>query len=291
MSFTRAMRFGFPALALFAVMAAATPAAAQDPAPVVVVTGGLDVVNQYNFRGIRQNSEGVSIWPFVDFGFTPYRGDGAVKTIGLNVGSWNAFHSQINEDDFGTGNKWYESDIYGTVGFGFSNATLGLTYTSYTSPADLFAHVKEFAVKLSTPGPVGGVSLNPYGLVAFELTDEGQADGGTGKGTYIELGVAPSFAGARASLAVPVKVGLSGSNYFEHNMGTARVPRFEDETFGYLSIGGLVTVPMGAHANIHGGVELQTFGDTLKTKNAFGDDPDDPSGSAVIGSIGLGFAF
>ena len=119
MSFTRAMRFGFPALALLAVIATATPAAAQDPAPVVV-TGGLDLVNQYNFRGIRQNTDGVSIWPFVDFGFTPYRGDGAVKTIGLNVGSWNAFHSQINEEDFGTGNKWYESDIYGTVAFGFS---------------------------------------------------------------------------------------------------------------------------------------------------------------------------
>ena len=68
----------------------------------------------YNFRGIRQNTEGVSIWPYVDFGFTPFRGDGALKTVDVNVGTWNAFHSQINEDDFGTGNKWYEADIYGT---------------------------------------------------------------------------------------------------------------------------------------------------------------------------------
>jgi hypothetical protein len=279
------MRFGCSALAALAMVATATPAAAQDPAPVVVVTGGLDFVNQYNFRGIRQNTDGMSIWPFVDFGFTPFRGDGGLKTVGLNVGTWNAIHTALDD------NKWYESDIYGTVAFGFESASVGVTYTSYTSPADLFAHVKEIALKLSSGAPVGGVSLNPYGLVAFELTDEGQADGGTGKGTYIELGVAPSFAGARASLAVPIKVGLSASNYFEHNMGTEAAPQFEDETFGYLSLGGLVTVPMGAHANIHGGVELQMFGDTLKTKNAFGDDPDDPSGSAVIGSIGLGFAF
>jgi hypothetical protein len=48
---------------------------------------------------------------------------------------------------------------------------------------------------------------------------------------------------------------------------------------------------MGAHANLHGGLEWQTFGDSVKSYNRFGDDPGDPSGSAVIGSIGIGFAF
>ncbi len=272
MSFIRAMRFGFSALLVFAVMAtvAATPASAQDPPPVVVVTGGLDFVNQYSFRGIRQNTEGMSIWPFVDLGFTPYRGDGSLKTMTLNVGTWNAFHTALDD------NKWYESDIYATAGFGFSAATVGVTYTSYTSPADLFAHVKELAVKLSGPAAVGGVALNPYGLVAFELDDHGQADAGHHNGTYVELGVAPGFSGARASLAVPVKVGLSGHNYYEFGTG-------EDSKFGYFSIGGLVTVPMGAHANIHGGVEFQAFGDNVKTYN--GQD------TAGIASIGLGFAF
>jgi hypothetical protein len=280
---TRAARFGFLAMMVLAVvLTAAPPAWAQDPPPVVV-TGGLDLVNQYNFRGIRQNTEGVSIWPYVDFGFTPFRGDGGLKTVGINLGTWNAFHSQINEDDFGTGNKWYESDLYATVGLGFSQGALAVTYTSYTSPADLFAHVKELAVKLSGPAAVGGLSLAPYALVAFELSDDGQADAGAAKGTYLELGVAPGFSGASASLAVPIKVGLSASDYYEFGG--------EDETFGYLSIGGIVTVPMGAHANIHGGVEFQTFGDTVKAYNGFGDDPLDPSGSAVIASIGLGFAF
>src|SRR5262245_2140282 len=69
---TRATRYGFAAMAVLGLLITASPAAAQDPAPPVVVTGGLDFVNQYNFRGIRQNTEGVSIWPFVDFGFTPY---------------------------------------------------------------------------------------------------------------------------------------------------------------------------------------------------------------------------
>ncbi len=91
-------------------------------------------------------------------------------------------------------------------------------------------------------------------------------------------------AGSRASLAVPIKLGLSASDYYEFGTG-------EDDKFGYFSVAGLVTVPMGAHANIHGGVEFQTFGDNVKAYNSFGDDDLDPSSSAVIASIGLGFAF
>jgi hypothetical protein len=272
-------------MAVLGVVLAASPARAQDPPPVVV-TGGLDLVNQYNFRGIRQNTDGVSIWPYVDFGLTPYRGDGGLKTVGLNLGTWNAFNTQINEDDFGTGNKWYESDLYATLGLGFGATGLAFTYTSYTSPADLFAHVKELAVKLSVDDSagMGRGALKPYAIVAFELDDSGQADAGAAKGTYVELGVAPGVAGARASLAVPIKVGLSASDYYEFGTG-------EDSKFGYFSIAGIVTVPMGGHANIHGGLELQTFGDSVKSYNRFGDDPGDPSGSAVIGSIGIGFAF
>jgi hypothetical protein len=75
---------------------------------------------------------------------------------------------------------------------------------------------------------------------------------------------------------VPIKVGLSVGDYYEFASG-------EDETFGFFSIAGIVTVPMGAHANIHFGGEFQKFGDTVKAYN--GQD------SAGIGSIGLGFAF
>ena len=283
MSFIRAVCFGV-SVTVVATVLTASPAWAQDPPPVVVVTGGLDVTNQYNFRGIRQNTEGVSIWPYVDFGFTPFRGEGALKTFTVNVGSWNAIHSQINEDDFGTGNKWYESDFYTTAGFGFSKATLGFTYTSYTSPADLFSHVKELSVKVGVDdsAALGRATLKPYALIAFEL-DDAQADAGAESGTYLELGVAPGIAGAKASLAIPVKVGFSISDYYEFGG--------EDEKFGYFSIAGIVTVPLGAHFNIHGGAEFQAFGDSVKEYNSFGDDPDDPSGTAGIYSIGLGFSF
>ena len=278
MSSTRTVRMGLSVLgALVMATLTSSPAWAQDPAPVVVVTGALDVTNQYNFRGIRQNTEGVSIQPYVDFGFVPYKGDGGLKAVGLNVGSWNAFNSQINEADFDTSNKWYESDFYATLGFGFSKASLGMTYTSYTSPADLFAHVKELAFKLAADDSsvLGKGALKPYALLAFEL-DDNQADAGAKKGKYLELGVAPGYAGSKASLAVPVKVGLSAGDYYEFGTGS-------DDTFGYVSVAAIVTVPMGSHANIHFGGEFQKFGDALKAYN--GQD------QVGIGSVGLGFAF
>jgi hypothetical protein len=278
MSLTRAVRFGFSGMVL-AIVLQASPASAQ-----VAVSGGVDVVSQYHFRGIRQNVEGVSIWPFIDFGFVPFMGDGGLKTVGVNVGTWNAFNTEIddfvNRDSEVTSNKWYESDLYATVSFGFGVPALAVTYTSYTSPANLFSHVKELAFRVSADdsAALGRAALKPYALIAFELGTKdglGQADGGVEAGRYVELGVAPGFSGTRASFALPVKLGLSVGDYYELN-GV-------DHKFGFFSVGGLVTVPMGA-LNVHGGAEYQALGETTEALNG-GD------ASEVILSIGLGFAF
>lgn len=271
MSSTRVLRMGSSVLgALVMVTLLSSPAWAQD-SPVVVVTGAIDLTNQYNFRGIRQNTEGVSIQPYIDFGFTPYKGDGGLKSVTINTGLWNAVNSQLDD------NKYYELDYYATLGLGFSKASLGMTYTSYTSPADLFAHVKELAFKLGIDdsSAFGKGALKPYALLAFELTDDGQADAGDAKGKYLELGIAPGYAGAKASLAVPVKVGLSAGDYYEFGG--------KDETLGYVSVAGIVTVPINAHSNIHFGGEFQAFGDSVKAYN--GQD------TVGIASVGLGFAF
>jgi hypothetical protein len=274
---SRVLRGGTLALAaLTLVVAAAAPAAAQDAAatPVVAFGGGVDVVNTYMFRGIRQNSEGVATWPWFDFGVTAFEGDGGLKKVSINVGSWNSAHSKPG--------SWYESDVYATLGLGLGGGvTLGTTYTSYTSPDDLFTHVKEIAFKFSLDDSayLGAGAMKPYALVAFELgTEPGkyQADGGLEGGKYLELGIAPGIAGGKASVAIPLKVGLSIGDYYELN-GV-------DNKFGFFSGAAIVTVPMGAHWNVHGGVEAQALGDTTKAFNG-GDS------ARVIGSIGLGFAY
>ena len=207
MSFMRvARRSGACLLGAAALVACVADSASAQ----VVVTGGIDVTNQYSFRGIRQNTEEVSIWPYIDFGGTVASGDGAVKSVTVNAGTWNAFNTQISDftnlDGEVSSNKWYESDLYATLGLGFGGGvTLGTTYTSYTSPGNWFGHVKELAFKLGVDdsGQLGKASLKPYGLVAFEL-DENGADGAGSQGIYVELGVAPGYSGAKASVAFPI---------------------------------------------------------------------------------------
>jgi hypothetical protein len=78
-----------------------------------------------------------------------------------------------------------------------------------------------------------------------------------------------------------VKVGLSLGDYYE----LAGV----DHGFGFFSVAGIVTVPLGPTTkfgawNVHGGAEFQKLGDTTAFFN--GDDD-----SQVIGSIGIGFSY
>lgn len=284
------MRRAISKLTLSAVLSAgllgvfAAPAAAQE----VAVTGGVDISNRYMFRGIRQNGTEASIWPFVDVAIPLSSGDGALKAVTLNLGTWNAFHTEIddfvNRDGEITSNKWYESDLYATLGLGFGTTTLGFTYTSYMSPVHLFHNVQELAIKVSVDdsGALGKGALKPYGLVAFEL-GEGEADGGEHhKGVYVELGVAPGYSTDKVSVTVPVKLGLSAKDYYEFNTG-------DDAKFGYFSVGGVVTVPLSSNWNVHGGLELQIYGDRLRAFNGFGDSGD--RRYTGIASIGVGFAF
>ena len=73
------------------------PAFAQepkDPNPgAMTLTGSIDFLNQYMFRGIRQNSTGIAMWPAVDLGIAVYSGDGGLKSVGINFGTWNSLHT------------------------------------------------------------------------------------------------------------------------------------------------------------------------------------------------------
>ena len=286
-------------LAALTVMLLAGPAAAQAPADPnpgnLTLTGSFDLVSTYMFRGIRQNSTGIALWPAADLGVALFTGDGGLKSAGVNLGTWNSLHTGDTGTDGSSGKLWYESDFYATLGLGFGGGTsLGTTYTAYTSPNNTFTTVKEIAFRLAVDDSpyLEGAALRPYALVAFEFDtalNVGQADGGAEAGSYLELGVAPGYSGTRASLVVPVKLGLSLANYYELNVGTAEAPQYEGNNFGFFSLAGIVTVPLGGTTNfgtwnLHGGVEFQALGDTTKELNG-GD------GSRVIGSIGVGFTY
>jgi hypothetical protein len=265
---------------------AQTPA---DPNPgALTFTGGLDVPSVYLFRGILQEADPkLTLWPFGDLGLALYSGDGGVKSVGVNLGVWNSLHTGTSGLDGQSDRLHYEEDFYTTLALGFGGGvTVGTTFTAYTSPNNLFNTVKELSFRVARTH-----MLSPYGVIAFELSDEGQADAGSAKGTYLELGVGPAFpvGGTRATLTVPLKLGLSLKDYYECPLGSA-CEAGEDNKFGFFDIGALITLPLSGvgsqfgNWNIHGGADVLVFGDTTKAFNQ-----DDKS--KVVGLIGIGVTY
>jgi hypothetical protein len=273
-------------VAVVVVWAGRTPAwaqAASDPNPGnLTITGGIDFLNAYLFRGIPQDDTGVIMWPTGDLGIALHSGDGIVKSIGVNVGLWNSLNTGAAGSDGPSRKLWYESDFYSTFGLGFGKGmSLGVTYTAYTSPNGSFNTVRELSFKFAFDDTrsLGRMASKPYVIVAQEL--EGQADGGAEEGTYLEIGAAPGFPVAGLAVNVPLRAGFSLHDYYEGVSG--------DDPFGFFSVAGIVTVPLSSMPtrvgswSIHGGVEYVYLGD--RNAEILGDS------SKVIGSIGIGLSY
>ena len=266
------------------VPAAPKPAAATPPDPnpgALTATINMDVLagTPYIFRGIVQESNPkLTLWPAGDIGIAVYSGKGSLKSASVNFGVWNSLQTGSSGLDGANNKLHYEEDFYAALGLGFSKATFTTTYTAYTSPNGGFGTVHELAFKTALTYKVA-----PYFVLAQELGEVG-ADGGTNKGTYLELGVGPSWAlgGGKATIAIPVKVGVSAHNYYELN-GV-------DNKFGFLDVGALLTVPLsripanyGAW-NFHVGGDVFAFGDTTKAING-----DKASKGVFLFGFGVGY--
>ena len=254
---TRLARFAL-ALTISAGLLTGTAAAQNDGN--VSLGAGVDFVNEYYFRGIIQENSGFIAEPFLEGAIT-------FGNASITAGTWSSLHSDHGVPDGGSSPQiWYESDFYAGVGFGADLWEAGATYTAYTSPNGSFGTVHEIAFNVGFSDPVG---LSPSVTVAIEV--DGQADGGSDEGTYLELGVEPAIPlpdGAPIGLSIPVAVGLSLNKYYEANG--------EDDTFGFFNIGIMASIPLsGVPAQygaweITGGVQFLAFGDALEAIN--GDD-------------------
>jgi len=288
---------GLRAVLAAAVLALGTagPALAQaaaDPNPgALTFTGGFDILPgvPYIFRGLVQESDPkLTMWPYADLGIALASGDGALSSVGVNFGVWNSLQTGSSGSDGPTERLHYEEDFYATLALGFKGGiSLGTTFTAYSSPNGMFTTVEELSFKISKAH-----MLAPYGVLAFEMGDSGSADGGENNGTYLELGVGPSWplAGGAATVAVPVKVGLSLSNYYEGPEG--------DTTFGFFDIGGLLTVPIKkipsqfGSWNFHAGADVLYYpgeDSVLRLLNA--NENGDPRSSRVVGLFGIGVTY
>jgi hypothetical protein len=273
------------AIALTVIASASAFAQSAPPVPSdpntgpVTFTGGFDVPSKYVFRGLVQEADSkLTLFPYGDSGVALFTGEGGVKSAAVNFGLWNSLMTGSS----GTGGPreklHYEQDFYATLGLGFARGfSLATTYTAYTSPNNSFNTVHEIAFKVAKSH-----WLSPYGVIAFELN--GQADGGSNEGTYLELGAGPSWpiAGGKATIGVPVKIGLSLNDYYEGPTGDSR--------FGYFQVGGLVTVPVTSPTSrfggwaIKGGVDVFALGDTPKLFN-------NGDSGKVVATFGVGVIY
>jgi hypothetical protein len=222
------------------------------------------------FRGVRQNSTGVVAWPFADVTARVLSSDGPLKRVTVNGGFWNSLNTGDTGSDGPMRSAWYESRLWGGLDVHFGRrVSVGTSYTSYISPNDLFTTVKEVGIRVSmNDGQSSGrMAVHPYALVAMEIDAApgvGQLDGGLHAGRYLELGATPGYSGNRITLTVPIKVGLSLSDYYE--LG------HEDNPFGFASVGGVVSLPLGGRSRVgqlhlRGGIELQRLGETTTVFN------------------------
>jgi hypothetical protein len=249
------------------------PAAPAPEAKRVAITGGVDFMSAYVFRGIYQEDSGTIMPPYADVGIALGKG------VSLNVGNWNSIHSGPSGHR-GHGNAWYEADYYGSVTFTAGKLKPGVLFTSYTSPNEAFGSVHELAGVLAYDDSASAFPLSPKVIIGTEL--HGQADGGAGRGTYLELGIRPALAAAKAlTFYIPVKVGMSLNNYYEGPTGSNR--------FGYFDTGVIASVPLGFLSGTgsweaHGGVDFLWLGDNMKLLN---------SGDRFkpVGVVGVSFAY
>jgi hypothetical protein len=273
--------------ALAQTTAGPAASAPQSPAPPPVpsesaaakrytITTGVDFTSAYLFRGIRQHSGGTIAQPTFDLGFALGRG------ASFNVGNWDSVHTT------GPAGNWYESDYYTTVNFTAGKLKPGVLYTQYTSPSDAFSTVKELAGVLALDDSGSAFPLSPKAILAMELgsdetflSNRGQADGGTKRGVYLELGIKPGVKLApKATLYIPIKTGLSLKDYYEGPV--------TNDHFGYLSTGVQLSVPVvsgsGGTLEAHGGLDVVTLGENLKAIN--GGDKVRP-----VGTVGFTFTY
>ncbi|MEM9661308.1 MAG: hypothetical protein AAF937_03250 [Planctomycetota bacterium] len=251
----------------------AEPAAQEDSISVAV---DLTVTNSYYFRGIIQEDEGVITQPSATV-TADMEGVTGLPFV-LYAGIWNSFHDRgtgaSDPDDFVS--RWYEFDAFAGLETTIERWTLGGGYTLYSSPNGAFGSVDEFFFSAAfDDSDLLPVALSPSAVIALEFGENG-ADGGSGQGVFLGLGVEPGIdliedGPHPVSLSLPLEAGFSLDDYYEGPSG-------DDDFFGYFRVGANATVGLPVRDgygdwSLNGGVSLLVLGDSTSDINS-GDETD-----------------
>jgi hypothetical protein len=217
------------------------------------ITGdlGVSMYSQYVTRGVILENQGAIVQPFADLYFKLYEGEGFVNKVSLNLGVWSSIHSRKTDAGLVSGTpgvsstrNWYEFDW--TVGLATTfakNFTFTPSLYSFLSPNDGFSTFYGLNLNLAYNDSDlwgGKFALNPSVTVLIEL--ENKAGTGADEGVYYEVAINPTVPIGPATLAIPIKAGFGSDDFYgslNHSTGA-----IENETFGYLSAGVVVSLPL-----------------------------------------------
>jgi hypothetical protein len=275
----------FIAIALVSSAAAAGPNQGR-----LGLSLGSDITTAYFFRGILQERNGFIWQPYAELGISLYAHETEpVRGVSLFGGIWNSVQTEktLADPDSGPSN-YYEADVYGGVKVSlFGNTDVKLSYIAYMYPNGAFNTVQEVdaSIALNDSEWLGAWALNPSLLIAGEIDNTAA---GIDEGIYVELGVRPGMTLVDSetypvSVALPLKLGLSATDYFEDPAGN-------DDAFGYFQSGIVFSVPLAFIPEAYGawsasaGASLYTFGNNLQEYNK----DDDPW---VVGTWGIAASY
>lgn len=237
----RALGTRWAALVLLGGLAASPTSALAGPnTGKLSLLIGNDITTAYFFRGILQERDGFITQPYGEVGIKLYESEGLLSSLSLFGGVWNSIHSEQTGAS-ASPDVLYETDWYGGLQAVFGPLTTRASYVAYTSPNDAFATVQEFDLSGAYDDSplLGAFALKPSLLLGFETENTAF---GVDEGIYVELGATPGFnlntsEKYPVNLSFPIKVGLSGDDYYEDATGN-------DDTFGYASGGLKFGVPL-----------------------------------------------
>jgi len=320
---THGRRFGLLAIAgLFAAGATFSTAQAQEGpnTGAISLSASLDWTNEYWFRGIPQEDQGLILQPGLDVGVALWSND--EYSVDAYIGTWNSIHlenptgtkptaANPNRDQ----DAWYEADWYAGFSFGLPmNLWLDVSYVTLYGPnsGGNFAEEIDVAFGLDDAdlwgdtGIPGWTGLQPYALFAFE-TDAGSdnatalatTDGGN-SGTYLELGISPGFTLIDSEdypidLSIPIVLGLGLADYYEYVDATAGTD--EDDAFGFVQVGAVASMPLSAVPAEYGSWSVWAGVHVIILNEDYIENAINPGFSSgydevrIVGNVGIGMEY
>jgi hypothetical protein len=270
-----------------------TPATTTEPsgpnAGKVAFSVASDFTTAYFFRGILQERDGFIWQPYggVTFTLAEDVGYGVINSIALALGTWNSVHTKQTLATSSPKN-WYESDVIAGFNVGLWDfVTTNISYVAYTYPNGAFATVQEldWTIAFNDSELLGPFALNPSMLWAFEVDNTAFGDG---EGIYLGLGAKPGVtlfeeAEYPLTLALPLTVGLSVSDYYEE-------PGGDDDTFGYFDAGIVASVPLTFIDSAYGSWSASASFDVLALSGTLAR-ANRSDGTFFVGKGGIAFSY